>query len=495
MSLYSIEDTTLTALGDAVRSKVAPGVINFQEESSVDLGYYTNKIIISTENQAPLYRYELINGFVDGSMVENSFYIQDKDRNNIYQEPYPNTKPIRTEHFPIILTIPSPSITIHFVTNYSSVHCRFDVIITPLDENGNEFKYTPLEMVDKVNEFVVVPNEGLIFKGTQMLYTFANNKNQWLIDIAGNKIKTENLTTLNYAFYANNLIDEVPFIINANPNHTSFTLNSTFKDSSIKSLPKMYNVDLGQMTEMCSGATMLRDIPDDWCETWKWTYAHGSQSYSGGKVFYNCYSLRKLPISLCENIMNRASSTYCNFAYCFPRCYSLDEITHMGTIGDVFVLSSNVFTSHIDSCYRLKDYIFKLNDDNTPQIVKWKKQAMDFSTAGYANVVSYILDYNSGITADKEVKDDATYQALKNDPDWFSCDINYSRYNHDSAVRTINSLPDASAYLATQTGTSNNNTIKFKGQAGALTDGGAINTLTEEEIAVATAKGWTVSLV
>jgi len=48
-------------------------------------------------------------------------------------------------------------------------------------------------------------------------------------------------------------------------------------------------------------------------------------------------------------------------------------------------------------------------------------------------------------------------------------------------------LPDTSAY-----GT---NTIKFRGAAGALTDGGAINTMTAEEIAVATAKGWTVSFV
>ena len=68
----------------------------------------------------------------------------------------------------------------------------------------------------------------------------------------------------------------------------------------------------------------------------------------------------------------------------------------------------------------------------------------------------------------------------------------FSRYNHDSAVATINSLPDTSAYLATKGGT---NTIKFYGVLGALTDGGAINTLTEQEIAVAAAKGWTVTFV
>ena len=121
-----------------------------------------------------------------------------------------------------------------------------------------------------------------------------------------------------------------------------------------------------------------------------------------------------------------------------------------------------------------------------------KNQIINFSDkTGYSTKTSEITGYNSGITADKEVIDDATYQALKDDPDWFTCDVNYSRYNRISAVETINSLPDASAYLATQS--SGTNTIKFKGAAGSATDGGAINTMTEEEIAVATAKGWTVS--
>ena len=92
----------------------------------------------------------------------------------------------------------------------------------------------------------------------------------------------------------------------------------------------------------------------------------------------------------------------------------------------------------------------------------------------------------------KLVNSAESYAALKNDPDWFTNKKEYSRYNHDSAVATINSLPDTSAYLATAGGT---NTIKFTGAAGSATDGGAINTLTAEEIAVATAKGWTISLV
>jgi hypothetical protein len=102
--------------------------------------------------------------------------------------------------------------------------------------------------------------------------------------------------------------------------------------------------------------------------------------------------------------------------------------------------------------------------------------------------------YNSGITIDKCIYDDATYQALKNDPDNYVCGYStenphhYSRYDKASAIRTINSLPDVS-------GSGGTNTIKFKGEAGLKTDNGAINTMTPEEIAVATAKGWTVSFV
>ena len=129
----------------------------------------------------------------------------------------------------------------------------------------------------------------------------------------------------------------------------------------------------------------------------------------------------------------------------------------------------------------------------SPYVKRWKSQTINLSSnIGYGSGIASFENYNSGITADKEVKDDATYQALKNDPDWFTSNVAYSRYNHDSAVETINSLPDTSAYLATAGGT---NTIKFKGDSGSATDGGAINTLTTEEIAVATAKGWTVTFV
>lgn len=162
-------------------------------------------------------------------------------------------------------------------------------------------------------------------------------------------------------------------------------------------------------------------------------------------------------------------------------------------------------------------------DNGTPYSMNWKSMVLDIGTNdiypfGYGNY-PYTQSYklyaqgfwkveNNIFTSNSMTIEEAKsrYDQLKNREDWYSVTNNsvtydgknlrlallFSRYNHDSAVETLNSLPDTSAYLATAGGT---NTIKFKGYSGALTDGGAINTLTDEEIAVAAAKGWTVTLV
>ena len=184
-----------------------------------------------------------------------------------------------------------------------------------------------------------------------------------------------------------------------------------------------------------------------------------------------------------------ASHSY--FVYGFYICTSLDELINLPILYTKATWTSNAFNNTFYACSRLKDVTFALNN-GTPYTVTWKNQVIDLSYyVGYAESKSDILSgLNNGITKDKEVKDATSYRLLKNDPDWFTINVNYSRYNHDSAVRTINSLPDTSAYLASDGGT---NTIKFKGASGTNTDGGAISNLTESEIAVATAKGWTVT--
>ena len=183
--------------------------------------------------------------------------------------------------------------------------------------------------------------------------------------------------------------------------------------------------------------------------------------------------------------------------------------------GDVAYDSQSPFEGNyslygiVDGASRAKRITFATKTDGTPYTVKWGDIKISLTEqVGYSTQENNILDQSSvhGITQEKKVSDATTYEALKNDPDYYVCNnavqsydgktvyvgLLYSRYNHTSAVETINSLPDCSAYCAE---TNKTNTIKFKKYSGALTDGGGINTLTAEEIAVATNKGWTVSLV
>lgn len=243
-----------------------------------------------------------------------------------------------------------------------------------------------------------------------------------------------------------------------------------------------------EFNSIFSSCSLLRTISKTFFTDIPFSSSSVNVSYLDiNNMFSSCYSLRELPdLSIFHGLplQSYGSSAYGNQ---FQNCASLNEIV------DLYILtptssdsSNNMFYYTFNRCMRVKRVTLK-TDNGQPIVSSLHSQTIDLSDyLGWAADSGYIINHNSGITADKEVTDDVSYQALKNDPDWFTCNVAYSRYNHDSAVETINSLPDCSG--------AGTNTIKFKGAAGSATDGGAINTLTEEEIAVATAKGWTVSL-
>lgn len=240
------------------------------------------------------------------------------------------------------------------------------------------------------------------------------------------------------------------------------------------------------VSNMFQSCQNLRTIPDTFFSNIPLSDSYTS-NISGGNLFSYCYSLRKVPDLSWFDGKNTYFSSDNIYNYIFYQCSSLDEIV------DLPVLKTSSTRDGFDNgfygCFRIKEMTFKTGTDSAPRADSgWNSQVIDLSQkVGYTTNNYPILGYNSGITADKEVTDDASYQALKNDPDWFTGNPAYSRYNHNSAVNTINSLPDCAAF-----GT---NTIKFLGASGSATDGGAISTLTAEEIAVATTKGWTVTLV
>ena len=164
MSMYAIQDTTLTALGDAVRNKV-----NGTSELPMP---------ISKENvQSNPYRLEVIEFPAFVKTVKVVGHVYDVDISNLNPQGilhnlayasgvYTRDSDLRqASDFTAInpnwagvgydfeITVKSYALTFTTELGYNSWQKTFvyDYTAIGLDENGNEFKYTPLEMVDKIN--------------------------------------------------------------------------------------------------------------------------------------------------------------------------------------------------------------------------------------------------------------------------------------------------------------------------------------------------------
>ena len=384
------------------------------------------------------------------------------------------------------------------IDGYNEVDVNVQPNLTSINITANG-QYTPTD-TDGFNEVNVavegVPTDAELTISGDCQYRFANGGWDWFINKYGNRITTNNINKATYMF-GKSKVSNIPFELNFSQNVEYTIIDQMFSDcSNLTSIPKINNCKPIGTHYFLSYCQMLRYLPDDIATWFDWSYSDNlTSAWSGSRSesFSNCYSLRSVPMDFLAHGNPVANAGCSIYYYGFDNCYALDELVNLPNPHYNATWTSNAFSYTFDYCSRLKNLTFALNPEtNAPYVVRWKNQTINLSGIGRGSLTSAFTNYNSGITADKLVKDDATYQALKDDPDWFTTKLEYSRYNHDSAVATINSLPDTSAYITANGGT---NTIKFKGSSGSSTDGGAISNLTAEEIAVASAKGWTVSLV
>lgn len=175
----------------------------------------------------------------------------------------------------------------------------------------------------------------------------------------------------------------------------------------------------------------------------------------------------------------------------FYHCFDLDSLE------DLYTTRQTDFFNAFNNCSHLAKLTFKTVSTSNAKNPYYSSD-IDLSTVGYYTNVSEGYISNSALhygkdplfkkslvrqNATKEITNATTYAKLKNDPDAWTTNVAYSRYNKTSAKETLTSLP----YIKEA------HTIKFKGEAGSATDGGAIKNLTSSEIAVATAKKWTVA--
>lgn len=270
---------------------------------------------------------------------------------------------------------------------------------------------------------------------------------------AGYGVNTDNMF-----YYCSNKV--VSKIVNLKPG----SMKSMFQEYGATTLPEFENLNMSNIQES-GGATCT-------------------------SIFQYCKRLRSIPEDFLKQLYTSSSYYYSSHFYNeFSNCWALDEIKGLRTSTGSNI-TGNCFSDTFTRCYRVKDVIFATQEDGTPYTANMKSQNIKLNQyVGYFSM--YSDGYGgAGLPESAAIKDAETYATNKNNPDSWTAMPEYSRYNHTSAVNTINSLPDTSAYLAAKGGT---NTITFRPNSGSLTDGGAVETLTEEEIAVAAAKGWTVA--
>lgn len=358
-------------------------------------------------------------------------------------------------------------------------------------KNGETTTYKPAEMAVAITAISGGGSSGYVPTDADLKLTgncvdlFSYGKFKWIIDNYGNRITTEKISSTAYMFnsYKGNCQS-----IQINSDY-ELRCNFMFYNAMITGgFPKIVMTKTTDYVADVSSIFkdyILDNIPDDFFDSMAsskiYSYLNMSSMFSDAKY------ITKIPSSWLTLASKFSSSTsYLNpYSGAFKNCYQLRKLNNLPIFGTV-PITENFFKDTFNGTYSLDSVTFAPLPEGT-EYRQWKSQVINLN-----NYVGYGIGYNmTGIfDRSKRVENDTTYAALKNTDDWWSSDINYSRYNHDSAVETINSLPNTKPYLDANGGT---NTIVFQGNAGAKTDGGAINTLTDAEIAVATAKGWTVS--
>lgn len=350
--------------------------------------------------------------------------------------------------------------------------------------------YTPAEMATAISSIQTgggggeLTEEDLTFTGDLRYFNYYGRMGK-LIKKCGSKMKFNSVNNLSNAFQGNDSLNSD--FSNWTIDLYKCNLSNCFSNQSyITGFPKFQGT-VTNLENLFSYGSSIELIPDDlFLAGTEFICKASNNNYYG--IFTNCKALKKVPLWF-KNMTftvdkNTNYSTYQSVYYStFSSCYALKELT-LPIFPAPAKLKSNCFISTFEDVRSMRKFVFAPPPTGN-EAVLWSHQTI--------NLANYDCGYYPSASGSKVIYDDETYNLYKNDPDARAKTVEYSFYNHDSALETIRSLPYAQMVDIPQSQLQN--VIKFYGKSGEKTDGGAINTLTAEEIAIATNKGWTVSFV
>ena len=350
--------------------------------------------------------------------------------------------------------------------------------------------YTPAEMATAISSIETgggggeLTEEDLTFTNDLRYFNYYGRMGK-LIKKCGSKMKFNGVNNLSYAFQGNDLL---------NSDFSNWTidlykcdLTQCFSGQSyIIAYPKFQGTvtRLEKLFHRSDSIELIRD--DLFSADTEFISTTSGHSYYG--IFYGCHNLKKVPLwfknmtfTVNKDIDYGSYSSVYNDT--FNSCYALKELT-LPIFPAPAKLKSNNFNSTFEDVKSMRKFVFAPPPAGN-EAVLWSHQTI--------NLAHWLSGYDPSASGSKVIYDDETYNLYKNDPDARAQSLEYSFYNHDSALETIRSLPYTQ--MVDVPDSQLQNVIKFYGKSGEKTDGGAINTLTTEEIAIATNKGWTVSFV
>lgn len=407
-----------------------------------------------------------------------------------------------------------PDIKLRDGSGVEQTYTGVDTITVPLADGSGNFTYG---LTDEELNLSDGQEHRYFFAIGSPLYSEKYYKNNYILKRANlTEIGIDNGTS-QYAgkrlFYQNLYIEDLSDIVVGTRDGTTTSFDEAFSGcKNLKKLPvfQFKRSIYGNQTSLTFGNCYNLEKSEI---NKIYQFIEAFNSYSQNPQLSYCYKIKEFDWSKINIKFDAFSPNRIDFSYAptleryvIPAIYTKTEAT------------SNKFETRYSGNFpMIKDVSFVTNEDGSPKKSKMTNQTLSwwaYSESypwGYGDVTSDGYKYGGidkthNIIAKTIEETSSNYEEMKQYSDWHCGTRNtvayqrsnipigrlFSKFNHKTMVSIINTIMDTSEYIAIKGGT---NTIKFYKYQGDLTDDGGSSNLTEEEIAVAVAKGWTIALV